>query len=146
MNAPTIVLSFPGIAFAVVAAMILGFLWYGPVFGRRWAHELGLNFEDKPPGMGRALLLQVIGLTLTAYVLAHANQVWRPSVWGAGEDAPAAVYGFFGGLFTWFGFYLPPQLGRVAWEKRSWHLFLINTGHDFMILQAMSQILAHLHG
>jgi hypothetical protein len=35
------------------------------------------------------------------------------------------------------------QLGKIAWEMRSWKLFLINTAHDFVILQVIAQILAH---
>ena len=132
-------------AAALVAAFFFGFLWYGPLFGRTWAGLMGMSMEDckpQPVEMGRSIALQVVGLFLTVYVLAHSVQVWRPSVWGAGQDGPSSHYGFFGGLFTWLGFYVPLQLGKVAWERRPWKLFFLNTSHDFLLLQIIAQILA----
>lgn len=94
--------------------------------------------------MLRAMGIQIFGLLLTAYVLAHSGQVWRPSVWNLGPDQmPDAAWGAMSALFTWIGFYVPMQANKVAWEGRSWTLFFINTGHDLLILMVMSQILAH---
>lgn len=44
-------------------------------------------------------------------------------------------------LFTWLGFYLPVDLGAVAWEKKSWKLFGINTGYHFTMLLVAAVIL-----
>jgi hypothetical protein len=145
MTQPNLILNFPAMIAAIVAGFVLGGLWYGPLFGKTWAACMGWKPGEKPePGVvKRAMILQVVGLILTVWVLAHTCQVWRPSVWGQGPDGPAAVYGFFCGLFTWLGFYVPMQLGKISWEGRPWKLFFINTGHDFVTLQIMSQILAH---
>jgi hypothetical protein len=145
MDQPTLVLNSWAILTAAVAAFVFGGLWYGPILGKRWAGYMGMDMSQKPaPGvMKRAFALQAIGLLLTAYVMAHFNQAWRPSVWGAGTDSGAVIYGFFGGFFAWVGFYIPMQLSKVSWEMRSWGLFFINAGHDFVILQIISQITAH---
>lgn len=143
---PHIALNWIGIVAAVVAAFVFGWIWYGPLFGRTWGKIMGFNMDKKPDmkSMRKGMILQLVGCFLTAYVLAHSNQVWRPSVWGVGADQSDCVYGFFGGFFTWLGFYVPIQLGKVAWENRPWKLFFINASHDFINLQIISQILAYL--
>lgn len=145
MQHPHLMLNGFAIAVAMVAAFFFGFLWYGPLFGKTWAKLMKMNADCKPDPkvMARCLSLQVVGLFLTTYVLAHSVQVWRPSVWGVGPDDSNAMYGFFCGFFTWIGFYIPQQLGKVSWEGRPWKLFLLNTAHDFVNLQLISQILAH---
>lgn len=140
-----IVLNWPAVIVATLAAFFFGFLWYGPLFSRPWAKAMGMKMDKKPKTdeMMKSMGLQALGLFLTAYVIAHTCQVWRPSVWGVGPDGPAQMYGFMCGLFTWIGFYIPQQLGKIAWEMRPWKLFLINAGHDFFALQIISMILAH---
>ncbi len=141
---PDIHLNYWAILVAVAASIVLGFLWYGPILGKAWMKEMGISPDQKPDPkvMRRGMILMVIGSFLTAYVLAHTGEVWRPSVWKAGADAPAAVYGFFNGFFIWIGFYVPLLLGAVAWENRSWKLFGINAAYSFVMLQAVAMILA----
>lgn len=145
MKEPNIIINWMSVGGAMLAGFVLGGLWYGPLFGKKWASLMGINWDQKPDPkvMKRAFLLQIIGLFLTTYVLVHSNQIWRPSVWGVGEDQANYIYGFFGAFFTWIGFYIPLQLGKVAWENKPWKLFLINSGHDFVNLMLISQILAH---
>ncbi|MES2964067.1 MAG: DUF1761 domain-containing protein [Bdellovibrionota bacterium] len=144
MEQPDLVLNPWSILVAAVIAFVFGGLWYGPVFGKTWGRLMGMDMSKPPPAavLRRAMILQSIGLLLTSFVMAHFNQAWRPSVWGAGTDASPLIYGFFGGFFAWIGFYIPMQLGKVSWEGRPWRLFVINTGHDFVTLMLISQITA----
>lgn len=146
---PQIVLNWGAIVVSAFAAFFFGYLWYGPLFGKVWGKEMGMSLGAKPSPeamkkmMMKGLIIQLVGLFLMAFVLAHANQVWRPSVWGVGEDQPSCVYGFFGALFTWLGFLVPLQLNKVAWEMKSWKVFIINAGHDIINLLIMSMILSY---
>lgn len=143
---PHLTISFPAILSAAFAAFLLGWLWYGPLFGRTWGKLMGMKMDKKPEAafMIKALGFQFLGLFLTSYVLAHSGQIWRPTVWGAATDGGSnAAFGFMAGVFTWIGFYIPQQLSKVNWEMRPWKLFFINAGHDFVALQVIAQILAH---
>jgi hypothetical protein len=143
---PNLIINYYAIAACVLAGMIFGFLWYGPLFGKVWGRLMGMpaDYKPEPKVFGRALLLQAIGLVLISYVMAHAGQIWRPSVWGVGPDeASNFMWGFMAAFFTWIGFYIPMQLGKVAWENRPWQLFFINAGHDFLNLLIISVILAY---
>lgn len=145
MSHPHIVLNWFGILAATAAAFVFGFLWYGPIFGKKWASLMGINCDQRPEFkvMAKSMVLQLVGLVLMSYVLTHSGQVWRPSVWGLGEDGSSNLYGFFNAFFTWLGFFIPMQLGKVAWEMRPWKLFILNSGHDFLNLLIISMILAY---
>src|SRR5258706_4307004 len=105
---PDIHLNYWAILVAVAATMALGFLWYGPIFGKAWMKEMGIPAGSKPDPkvMRRGLILMLIGSFLTAFVLAHTGEAWRPSVWKAGADGSAAFYRLFTRLLTWIGLYL----------------------------------------
>ena len=79
---PQISINWLAVLASVVAAMVVGYLWYGPLFGKAWATEMKLPPDFKPTSkqMSRAMVLQILGAFLMTYVLAHDVQVWRPSV------------------------------------------------------------------
>ena len=129
---------------AVVANFILGFIWYTPLFGKAWAKENGFDISIKPTGgeMAKGMIFMVIGNFLMAYVFAHNNAAWS-YVPGMKEASPVSII-LNSTIFTWLGFYLPVDLGAVAWEKKSWKLFGINTGYHFMMLLVASVILTYM--
>jgi len=144
---PDIHLNMIAIIIAVVANFILGFLWYTPLFGKAWAKEMGIATDQKPPAgaLAKGMIFMVIGNFLMAWVFAHNIAVWNPVTWGqpappvsAGGMATAAAF------FTWLGFYLPGELGRVAWEGKSWKLFFINTAYHFLSLFVVALILCYM--
>ncbi|MDV6235770.1 DUF1761 domain-containing protein [Leptospira ellisii] len=142
---PEIHANYLAILVGVVANFVIGFIWYGPLFGKTWAKEVG-HKEDSQPDSKKMLVsmgLMVIGSFLTAYVLTYTTNIWRASVWHVGEDRPAWVYGFFSGFYTWIGFYVPLLLNTVAFESRTWKLFGINAAYNFVSLQVVAMILSY---
>lgn len=142
---PAIHLNWLAIGAAVIANIVIGFLWYGPLFGKAWMREMNLSPEHKPDPavLKRAMAIMIVSAFLTAYVLAHTVAVWRPSTWNAGTDAANVIYGLSSAFFTWIGFFVPVLLAGVAWENKSWKLFGINAGYHFAALLAAAMILAH---
>jgi hypothetical protein len=142
---PQLHINYVAVIAAVAASFVFGWLWYGPLFGKQWARLMNLSLDDipEPRKMLRSMALGVLGTFLIAYVLAHNILVWHPSVWGAGTDAPAYMYGLMSGFFTWIGYFVPMLLGAVAWEGRSWGLFTVNAGYQLVNLQIIAMILAY---
>ncbi|MBC8284839.1 MAG: DUF1761 domain-containing protein [Nitrospinae bacterium] len=142
---PDIHINYFAIIICVVVSMPLGFLWFGPWFGLSWAKEMGLQEkpEPTPREMIKPLGLYALGSLLIAFVLAHSIEIWRPSTWNAGVDSPDWVYGLNAAFWTWLGFFIPLQLGRVAWEFRRWKLVFINSTFDFTRLLIFGLILAY---
>lgn len=143
---PNIHLYWPAILAAIAAGFVLGFLWFGPIFGKIWAREMKFAPDYRPSTavMIKATLLQLVGTALTVYVLAHSQEVWKPfSTWGLGTtDGGTWMYGVMSAGFTWLGFFVPQQLTGVAWENKSWKLFAINAGGNLATLMAQGLILA----
>jgi len=142
---PAITLNWAAVAVGVLTSVVIGFLWWGPLFGKLWAREMHMPADFKPTSqeMLRSMVLQIFGAVLTTYVLAHDVLVWRPSVWNAGNDKPDYVYGCCAAFFVWLGYYIPQHLGKVAWERKSWTLFFVNAGGSLVSLFAVAMILTH---
>lgn len=134
-------INFVAILVAVVANFFLGFLWYTPLFGKAWARELGLDTSKKPTSgqMAKGMIIMVIGNFFLAFVLAHNIAAWT-YVPGTAEMSKFSNIMSAAG-FTWLGFYLPVDLGVVAWESKSWKLFGINTSYHFFMLLVAASIL-----
>lgn len=142
---PQLVINHFAVVVCALVGMPVGYLWFGPLFGKAWAVAMDMDVNEQPGGaaMARSLLIYFVGSLLLAFVLAHSIDVWRASVWNAGEDAADWVYGLNGAFWPWLGFFLPLQMGRVAWERRGWKLVLINSSFDFTRLFVFSMILSH---
>lgn len=139
-----------GVGFA--AYFILSFLWWGPLMGGKWGKEMGINMDEKPDSatFAKAMGLQVLSTFLIAYVLWHTMMAFTMDTATASPgntpgyidmDVGTAMVGVF---FTWIGFFVPMQLGRVAWEKASWTLFGINSAGHFIGLAGMGLAFAIL--
>ncbi|HTH54994.1 MAG TPA: DUF1761 domain-containing protein [Cyclobacteriaceae bacterium] len=129
---------------AVVANFIVGFIWYTPLFGKAWATEKGFDTSVKPAAgdLAKGMIFMVIGNFLMAYVFAHNMAAWS---YVPGADQMSASSNIMSAsIFTWLGFYLPMDLGGVAWEKHSWKLFGINTGYHFIMVLVAAVILVYM--
>jgi hypothetical protein len=142
---PTIQVNAWAILACVVVAMPVGFVWFGPLFGKPWARHMGLPDMPQPAGgaMAKSMALYALGSLLIAFVLVHSLEIWRASTWGLAPDLPSYTYAWNSAFFTWLGFFLPIQIGRVAWEQKGWGLVAINAGFDFVRLMLFAFILAY---
>ena len=144
---PNIQLNMIAVLIAVAANFVLGYLWYSPLFGKAWATEMKWDMTQKPPAseMMKGMIFMVIGNFLMAYVFAHNIAVWNPVTWGqAASQMSVGQTAGMAAFFTWLGFYLPGDLGKVAWERHSWKLFFINTAYHFLSLLVVAFILASM--
>lgn len=117
---------------AAAAIFVFSFLWYTPLFGRRWARAMGLPPDHAHQGadLARGLLLTALGALLMALVLSSTMAVWQPASWGLSTPGPGAAEQVLSAAgFTWLGFVLPVLLHRLGWERPSLPLFAINGGY-----------------
>lgn len=123
-----------GVGIAVIANFVLGWLWYGPIFGKAWAIEMGMDLNKKPEAsvMIQGMVMMVIGNFLMAYVLAHDLFAWS-NVPGM-EDMTGISALFSASFFTWLGYYVPTHIGATTWENKSWKLTGINLAYHFLTL------------
>ena len=139
-------INYLAIVAGVVANMVIGFVWYGPLFGKKWAAEVGLPADFKPSGsaMGKSMGMMLVGAILVAYCLAMNSAAWHfLAEKTMPQPANPLMMGFSAGFYTWIGFFVPVYLNSVAFEGKSWTLFGINTGYYFVNLQVLGMILAY---
>ena len=125
------------IALAVVCNMVLGFLWYGPFFGRQWLQALGWSEKElakrKAKGMGMVYALTTAGAVVTAVMLSAVIR-WY--------GAPSVGAGIAVGFFVWLGFILPISAQSVLFEGRNNTAFWIGVGYQLAALMLTGAILA----
>lgn len=126
---------------AAVINMVVGSLWYGPLFSKPWMKLSGITHEDinkaKARGMGKSYFLAFVGSLLMAYVLAHNVELGK-----AYFNTSNLVTGFNAGFWSWLGFVVPVTFGSVLWEGKSWKLWSINTFYYLIVLVINGLILA----
>lgn len=129
---------------SAVAAMVLGFLWFGPLFGKEWIRLMGIPDEKvaemKAKGMksmASTYAFQAAGALLMAFVLAHALIFASTYLKAEGISA-----GLQAGFWNWLGFVAPVTLGSVLWEGKPWKLWVLNAGYYLVTLLVMGVILA----
>lgn len=119
---------------AALAKVVIGAVWYSPaLFVKQWSKLSGVTQAKMRQGMGKAIVVDVVGSFLTAFVLAHA-------IFYAGARTPRL--GMAVGFLNWLGFVAFVHLGSVTYEKKPFKLFLINTGYLLVSLVVMGGILS----
>src|SRR3989344_8564759 len=98
---------------AAVSAMVWGFLWYGPLFGKTWQQLMGwtkVQMTAKPnqAEMGKLYGIQALGSLFMAFVLSHALVFAKAYLGETGISA-----GLQTGFWNWLGFVAPVTLGSV---------------------------------
>ena len=135
-------INYLAVVVSALAAMVIGSLWYGPLFGKRWIALMGFTAEDmaaaKAKGMAKSYMLAAVGSLLMAYVLAH-SLVFGSSYFNV-TGLPAAFQGAF---WNWLGFIAPVTLNTVVWEGKSWKLWILGNGCYLVTLFAMALILVY---
>ena len=136
-------LNWLGLFLAVVANLVIGFVWYLPSMptGKAWMAALGMSADTKPTQaqMMRGLVLMLIGAFLLMFVFAHTNMVYEDAFRNTATGGTAgyeltAMDGLVGAFFVWLGFFVPVQLNAVAWEGKPWSLFFVNAGYYLVTL------------
>jgi hypothetical protein len=122
---------------AAIVAMVLGFIWYGPLFGKKWAELSGLPMDAMKKPQASKMVIMVIGTLLMSWVLAHAVIFANAYLNTSGVSSGLMV-----GFLNWLGFVAPVTLGVVLWEGKSWKLWWINSGYYLVELCLMAVILA----
>ncbi|MBI4363277.1 MAG: DUF1761 domain-containing protein [Candidatus Doudnabacteria bacterium] len=124
-------------------SIVLGYLWFGPLFGKMWIRMMGwdkidpVQQEEMKKGMMKSYVLTVIGALVMAYVLAHALVFASTYLNSEGVGAGLMV-----GFWNWLGFVAPVTLGVVLWEGKPWKLWILNNGYQLIQLLVFGVILA----
>ena len=120
-----------GLLLAAVVAMVVGYVWYGPLFGKTWMKLMGMK-EAKMKGAGTSYLVMYVVAVVEAYVLS----VFMKNA-GATTVNSAAMVAFW----AWLGFVATVMLGMVLWDKKPLNLYFLNVAYQLVTMVLMAVVL-----
>jgi hypothetical protein len=124
------------IILAIVVNMIVGMMWYGPLFGKQWMKLVNKKEEELQMRTRDMLLSILLGLLMATglnSVLQFAGDV---------SDLNMVSNIVLTSAMIAFTFILPTLMNEVTWEGRDIKLIILNWSHQFVSLLAMSTLLA----
>jgi len=136
---------FLAVIVATIVQFFIGFVWYGPIFGKLWGKIHGFDKLPKEvqnkmmKEMGPFYVLQLIVTLVTSIVLAIFVQ-YLPQNWNT-----YALAGFF-----WIGFVVPAQVSAVIFggTDRKWiaKKIAVQAGGSFFCLEAAVSVIRFMVG
>ncbi len=130
---------------AGVVPMVIGALWYGPVFGKRWMALMETTEEELREGFN-PLKVHGVGFVLalvTAYVIAQlVAEVSPESVSSMGGSGGSAMVGVHVALMALVAFVLPVSHQSVTFERRKAGLAWLNIGYNGVALLGQAVVIA----
>lgn len=118
---------------AAVLNLILGFVWHGPLFGKKWAHALGMSRENMvmDAAAKRGMYVRMIINTAAGYIMSFVTFLLLFNFNAISFRSAAMVMGV---LFI--GFILPHQITTNLWNGRptkdALKLFGISFGYQIV--------------
>lgn len=122
---------------SAIASMIIGSIWFGPLFGKMFMKEMGMDAwskekqEKMKKSMGLSYVAQFIASFVMFYVLAGLVGGFGHMTLGGGAMTGAVL---------WIGFVVPLALGDLIWGGNK-KLFWLKVGHMLVTLLAAGAII-----
>jgi hypothetical protein len=124
-----------------ILSMILGAIWYGPLFGKQWMKIVQMNPNDKEKmkevqkGAMPLYFVQFILILFQVLVLAHL--IADTQLLGGLERA----------LWIWAAFVIPTLAGAIMWDVKTkalkWSKFLIQAGYQLLMFAIYGLLLLY---
>lgn len=125
---------------AAIVTMVLGYIWFGPLFGKLWMRLNGFTMETMSAQKGKMAqmyIIMFIGALVTAYVLAGVHIFASTYLNIGGIDS-----GILAGFMSWLGFTAPVTVNYTLTTQKSWKLWAVNSGYYLVSFVVMGIILA----
>ncbi len=137
----TIEVNYLAIAVGAVLSMVVGSIWYGPLFGKKWGILNGMNLMDEEnikKMQKSAGPLYGIQFAMTLFqVLVLAHLIADTQIVGGLERA----------LWIWAAFVIPTLAGASMWtsEKKEFKIsrFFIQSGYQLIMFAIYGLLLQY---
>lgn len=126
---------------SAVASMVIGSIWYGPLFGKKFIALMGMDKmspeqqAEMKKGMTMTYVWQFIASLVMFYVLAHVMGLSQSFY----NYSPVQT-GLTTAFWVWLGFVVPIKLGDALWGGKM-ALFWLGIGNMLLTLLAAGAII-----
>lgn len=119
---------------AALIRMAVGFAWYSPpLLLKPWQAVTGVTPESMRAGLGKAMVIDIIGSLIMAFALANIIVASGITDW---------LNGAIAGFWVWLGFQATLMVSLWGYENRPLKLIAINLGNNLIALVLMGALLA----
>lgn len=119
---------------AAIVYFVVGFVWYGPLFGKQWAAGMGMDTSDMKPEPMKLGLVALMGLFVSIALAALLNAT-------ATADLASALVRTF---LAWAGFVAATSASEQIMDTRPWNLWGINKGYHLVAMLAAALVLTFM--
>lgn len=127
------------ILLSAVASMIVGSLWYGPLFGKSWMELQGFTKKDIEAGKK----MNMAPYYLAAFIMSALNALVLD--WFISATGISSIYGALTlGALVWLGFYVTTLSSSIIWEGKPFKLFILNISYGLVMFLIISAIIFYL--
>ncbi|HWC57888.1 MAG TPA: DUF1761 domain-containing protein [Candidatus Paceibacterota bacterium] len=118
---------------AVVVFQVIGFVWYGPLFGKWWRRIVGASLEGVSSGEEKARHARMIPTYLLNLLASLVFILGYVVVVHTSFLPPLAVT-----IVVYFSFILPLLAQNALWSGKprtyTWRMFLIQAGYQLLAI------------
>ncbi len=123
---------------AAIAAFVIGFIWYTPLFGKRWMAYLGKSQANMgQPGAS-------FPFVLAAAFVASVVNAWVLALLATNLGGKDVASGVVLGIVVWLGFQATLTAADHLFTQKPWGLWLLNNGHNVIVQAVMGAIVTAL--
>lgn len=139
MNVFLVPINYLAILACGIGTMVVGYFWYGPIFGKQWSQLSGMTPQKTAAAkkeMPKTYTLMFISSLVMAYVLAHF-------IWYAAPGSLTLLIAVKTAVWAWLGFIATYALTKFLFspEKKSFNLYFLDLGYYLVVLVLMGIIL-----
>lgn len=118
---------------AALSTLVIGFLWYGPLFGKAWMKETGMTEEkarqgNMPLRLGLSVVLAFVAVFFI-YVTSVATGGMPPDELHGQEKFLTFGHGVLHGIMVSLFVVMPALVTNAMYEQKSFKYMLINVGY-----------------
>ena len=97
---------------AAIASMVVGSIWYGPLFGKKFMSAVGMDqwSQEKRDAMKKSMTMSYVWQFISSLVMFY---VFAGLIRGLGQMT--VVGGLMTALLVWIGFVVPLKFGDALW-------------------------------
>ncbi len=122
---------------AAISSMVVGGIWYGPLFGKMFMEVMGMNTwsPEKRAAMKKSMGLNYLAQFIASFVMFY---VLAGIIMGFGYTT--LIDGAITGVIVWIGFVVPLALGNLIWGGKK-EVFWLSIGNMLVTLLVAGAII-----
>jgi len=133
--------NFWAVLVSAVASMVIGSIWFGPLFGKVYMNAMGMDkmSPEQQAAMKKSMMLTYLWQFLASLVMFYVF-AWLMGALGANS----IMNGFQVAFWVWLGFIVPLKFGDALWGGKM-TLFWLGIGNSLLTLLAAGAIIGAWH-